>query len=136
MTRHRFECISAFLHVVTAVEEAEHLDNPLRKILPLYNQMKEKCVKLYQPLRELSIDERMVPSKSRTDFRQYVKNKPTKWGFKFWIIADSTGYTTNFNLYCGKQHTDLSLISGLGLSNDVARVITSIPSPRVLYLSG
>ena len=66
MTRHRFECISAFLHVVTAVEEAEHLDNPLCKILPLYNQMKEKRVKLYQPRRELSIDERIVPSKFRT----------------------------------------------------------------------
>ena len=65
-----------------------------------------------------------------------MTNKPTKWGFKFWVITDLTGYTTNFNLYCGKQHTDLSLISGLGLPNDVARVITSIPSPRVLYLSG
>ena len=49
------------------------------------------------------------------------KNKPTQWGFKFWVIADSTGYTTNFNLYCGKQRTDLSLISGHGLSYDVVK---------------
>lgn len=72
-----------FLHLVSAREEDEHKGHSLRKVLPLYNHIR-KCLELYQPLPELSIDERMV---------EYMPNKPTKWGFKFWVIADPTGYT-------------------------------------------
>ena len=59
----------------------------------------------------------MVKSKARSSFRQYIRNKPTKWGFKFWVIADPTGYTLDFNLYVGKRRT--IPLSGHGLSYDV-----------------
>ena len=49
--------------------------------------------------------------------RQYICNKPTKWGFKFWVLADGTGYMVDFNLYCGRKGT--STISPHGLSYDV-----------------
>ena len=117
MSRNRFETISAFFHVVTTDEEAELEGDPLQKIRPLHDKIKSTCLELYQPLRELSIDERMVKSKARTHFRQYIRNKPTKWGFKYWILADPTGYTSDFNIYCGKQRT--TVLSGLGLSYDV-----------------
>ena len=99
MSRHCFEAISSFLHVVSAEEEQKLSDHPLKKILPLHNRIKEKCFELYHPLQELSIDERMVRNKDRHRFRQYIKNKPTKWGFKFWVLADPTGYTIDFNPY-------------------------------------
>ena len=70
---------------------------------------------LYQPLQQLSVDERMLRSKARTHFRQYIRNKPTKWGFKYWVIADVTGYTVDFNLYIGKATES----SGNGLGFDV-----------------
>ena len=85
MSRNRFETISAFFHVVTTDEEAQLAGDPLKKIRPLHNEIKMKCLEFfYQLLRELSIDERMVQSKARTHFRQYIRNKPTKWGFKYW----------------------------------------------------
>ena len=34
-----------------------------------------------------SVDERMVTFNGRSSMRQYVKNKPIKWGFKFWYAA-------------------------------------------------
>ena len=46
----------------------------------------------------------MVKSKARSHFCQFIRNKPTKWGVKFWVLADSTGFTSNCSLYCGKQH--------------------------------
>ena len=56
----------------------------------------------YQPDRNVSIDERMVKSKARSGIRQYIKDKPTKWGFKLWVLADSqSGYTVDFNVYTG-----------------------------------
>lgn len=100
ISRNRFEAIGSFLHVVTPTEEAQLADHPLKKILPLHNYIKNKC---YQPLKEISIDERIVKSKAWTHFRQYIKNKPTKWGFKYWVISDPTGYTLDFNIYQGAR---------------------------------
>ena len=78
MTRNRFEAISAFFHLVTPQEELTNTQNPLKKILPLHQHMNAKCKELYQPLQQVSIDERMVKGKARTKFRQYMKDKPSK----------------------------------------------------------
>lgn len=79
MSCNRFETISLFFHLVTVRQEEEKKDHPLRKVLPLHSHMKEKCFELYQPFAHLSIDECMVKSKARSHFRQYIRNKPTKW---------------------------------------------------------
>ena len=32
-----------------------------------------------------------------------MKDKPTKWGIKLWVLADSSnGYTVDFNIYIGR----------------------------------
>ena len=98
-------------------EEAQNSADPLKKVRPFYDHVKEKCRSLYQPLQELSVDERMVKSKARSHFKQYICNKPTKWGFKFWVLADPTGYTCDYNLYCGRQRS--GTISENGLAYDV-----------------
>ena len=74
----------------------------LRKLAPLIMHMKDKCFELYQPVQQLSVDERMVKSKVRSLLIQYMRNKPTKCGFKLWVIADPTGYTIDFDVYTGK----------------------------------
>lgn len=74
-------------------------------------------MELYQPDAEISIDERMVKSKARFSFKQYIRNKPTKWGFKLWCLCDSrTGYTVNFSVYRGKEG---EILSANGLGHDV-----------------
>ena len=93
--------IGCFLRVITT-EEVAMASDPLRKIRPLQEHIKKKCLQFYQPCQYLSIDERMVKSKARCHLVQYMKNKPCKWGFKYWVIADSSGYTVDFDLYAGK----------------------------------
>ena len=57
-------------------------------------------MKYWQPIEQISIDERMVRNKGRYSFRQCIKDKPTKWGMK----ADSiTGYTYNFFVHTGDR---------------------------------
>lgn len=90
------------------------------------------CALYYQPLRELSVDERGVESKARSHFRQYVRNKPTKWGFKYWVLTDPTGYTLDFNLYCGVHRT--AAISEQRLSYDVVTNLMQMYQQQGCYL--
>ena len=116
----RYELIRTFLHVVPTEEEAALAGNRLSKILPLHDHIKNKCLELYQPQQQqLSVDERMVKAKARSRFRQYMRQKPTKWGMKYWVVADTSGYTLDFNLYVGKDEG----YSAKGLSYDVVMTL-------------
>jgi Transposase IS4 len=49
-----------------------------------------------------SIDENMVKFKGRNAMKQYMKNKPIKWGFKMWArCCSKTGYLFQFDYYTG-----------------------------------
>ena len=60
----------------------------------------------------------MVKSHHRSGIRQYIKDKPTRWGINLWVLADSSnGYTVDFNVYIGKSAGQR--ISEFGLGYDV-----------------
>ena len=103
LTCQRFELIGTFLPVVTKQEEEEVKEDRLRKLLPLINYIKSKCFEFYQPVQQLAVDEWMVKSKARSHLIQFMRNKPVKWGFKLWVIANPSGYTLDFNVYTGKD---------------------------------
>ncbi|XP_067099761.1 piggyBac transposable element-derived protein 4-like isoform X1 [Osmerus mordax] len=110
MSRDRFKAILAALHVVDPLKEDNQ--DRLKKLRYLMDHLKQKCQQLFQPNQNLAIDERMVKSKGRSGFKQYMKCKPTRWGFKLWVIATSdSGYTLDFNIYTGssvERDTDLA----------------------------
>ncbi|XP_071480251.1 piggyBac transposable element-derived protein 4-like [Diadema antillarum] len=110
----RFEEILQFLHVVDHEKENRRTEGKLTAVKYCLDFIREKCLLLFQPGRSISIDERMVKSKGRSGMRQYIKDKPVKWGFKLWVLADAdTGYTSNFFVYTGKQDGN-RLQHGLG----------------------
>ena len=48
----------------------------------------------------------MVKFKGRSCMKQYVKNEPIKWRFKFWYgCASERGYLYQFDLYFGKKES-------------------------------
>lgn len=61
----------------------------------------------YKLSRDISIDETMVPHKGRLSFKQYIKNKPTQWGIKLWVLSEArTGYVYRFQVYLGKENNN------------------------------
>ena len=82
--------------------------------------MKAKCKELHQQLQQVSIDERTVKSKARTKFRQYMKDKPSKWGFKYWVISDPSAYSYDYNPYLGAAQSDRS---DHGVAHDVVTTL-------------
>ena len=96
-SRDRFRAIMAFFRC----NDHTAMDNndKLRHVRYLIDNVKQSCQEFFQCSKEVAVDERMVRSKHRSGMRQYNKNKPTKWGLKLWVLADSdTGYTYNFNV--------------------------------------
>ena len=117
MARDRFKALMAMLHVVDFADE--NPNDKLRKVVGFANSIREKCKALYQPSKHMAVDERNVKSKHRSGIRQYVKNKPTKFGIKLWVLADSAnGYTYDFEIYAGKTGAQQA-ISNNGLGYDI-----------------
>ncbi|UYV65868.1 hypothetical protein LAZ67_3005763 [Cordylochernes scorpioides] len=88
---------------ITTRKERKKLDKlaPIREFVEafVYN-----CKKLYTPGENNTIDEKLIPFRGSCGFRQYMPNKPAKYGLKFYTICDArTFYTFNFEIYCGKQ---------------------------------
>ncbi|XP_063073836.1 piggyBac transposable element-derived protein 4-like [Engraulis encrasicolus] len=92
----------------------------LQKVKPMYTELQEACRNNFHPYQHLSVDERMVATKARIGFKQHQKDKPTKWGYKLFVLADSRfGYTWNFFIYEGKSsEASQALVAGKGLSYD------------------
>ena len=60
----------------------------------------------------------MCKFKGKRIMRQYMKNKPIKWGFKFWFRCGAkSGYLYEFDMYLGKSgNTKFSLGESVVLS--------------------
>ena len=66
----------------------------------------------------------MIAFKGRLSFRQYMPAKPTKYGIKVWLTADSSnGFVLNHKVYLGKER-NAALHHGLGYD-----VVTDICLP-------
>ena len=107
MTKNRFEELSQYLHFANSETEPQREDanyDRLFKIRPILSIVLENNQNAYEPSKNLSVDEAMIAFKGRLSFRQYMPAKPTKYGIKVWMAADSqNGYVTNFSVYLGQE---------------------------------
>ena len=88
-------------------------EDKFAKARPLIDKLNEQCLANYLPEQSVSIDEFMVPYFGRHGCKHYMRNKPVKFGSKFWVAATPLGYAIQFYQYAGKdENYDLNL--GLG----------------------
>lgn len=79
------------------------LDNlaPIRKV---FDEFTSRCQNNYQIGEYATIDEMLEGFRGRCKFRQYIGNKPNKYGIKIYSLTDSRMfYTANMEVYAGKQ---------------------------------
>ena len=106
MKRNRFSLVLRFLHLNDSTQymrKGEPGHDPLFKLRPFIEPLFERFQTSYTLSREICVDESIIGYKGRLSFIQYMPKKPTKWGMKAYILADSqTGYLQNWYLYTGE----------------------------------
>ena len=143
MTRTRFSEILQNVHFTDNLQELPPKDSEsfdrAWKLRPLFDHLQTHFQKAFQPQSNQSIDEHMCKFKGKSLMRQYMKNKPIKWGFKVWFCCGSkSGYLYEFDMYLGKtefglgESVVLSLCESLKNSNCYAYFDNFITSPKLL----
>ncbi|KAG5887482.1 hypothetical protein JTB14_006968 [Gonioctena quinquepunctata] len=107
----RFPPILRYLHI-NNIENAPKKGDPnfdkLYKLKPMVTHLNQEFKEIFSPARQLSIDERMVGFKGGSSLKQYMPMKPTKRGFKIWVMACAkSGYMLSFKIYEGKGSEDI-----------------------------
>lgn len=65
------------------------------KVKNIVDYVGTKFLEVYKPTKYLSADESTVSFKGRVVFKMYNPQKPTKWGLRLYVLADSTnGYVS------------------------------------------
>lgn len=134
MTVNRYEKIRRYLHFN---DNEKHLprENPdydrLHKLRPLIDCLNKNFCKDIPIEQFLSVDEQICSTKARHHLKQYLPNKPHKWGFKFFVLCGVSGYAYNFEMYSGQENAEKDrLINELDLgasANVVVRLTRIVP---------
>ena len=70
----------------------------------LFDHLGKHFQDMLHPEAHQSIDKHMCKFKGKHIMRQYMKNKPIKWGLKFWFRCGAkSGYLYEFDMYLGKK---------------------------------
>ena len=89
------------LNVPTAGQSNYDKLHKIRPILLLFFAKFESAYDLHQ---NISIGECMIPWRGRLSFRQFIADKPTRFGLKVWVLADSeTKYIFRQQIYIAKN---------------------------------
>ncbi len=87
-----------FLHICDKVPHCQPGYDPLFKV--------RRCLDIIAPVLESEYNphEQMVKFKGRLGLKQYMKDKPTKWGIKVFVLADAiTSFVFRFQVYTDKN---------------------------------
>ena len=107
MERRRFDFIRYCFHLNDNSKQPpanSDSSDSLYKVRPLYNLLQENCRKYWKLGTFVSLDESMVNWKGKSRYKQYIRSKPIRWGFKFFCLCDpETGYFKDFELYTGRK---------------------------------
>ncbi|XP_050392713.1 piggyBac transposable element-derived protein 4-like [Patella vulgata] len=119
MSQDRFLAIWSMLHCVNEEDPTVDKMDKIYKSRPIFNYLIDNFQHHFVPDCELSLDEGMIPTKNSLSIKQYIKDKPIKWGLKTFLLTDSKhGYIMNAEVYTGKR-ADALTVDNLGITGNL-----------------
>ena len=90
MSQKRFLFLLYCLHFDNSTTQNQRQEaDKLAVISKIYNQFVLACEANYSPGVGCTVDKSLLGFKGRCDFKQYIPNKPTKYGTKVYVMGDS-----------------------------------------------
>lgn len=128
MSRNRFDKLRNYVHLndnsnMKPRDDTEY--DKLFKIRPVIDAVLSNFAAI-ELEEHISVDEIIIPFKGRSSLKQYIKNKPHKWGIKLFARAGISGIIYDFEVYIGKG--TVKNASTLGISGDIVmRLVDNVP---------
>lgn len=129
MTCNRFEEIKRYLHFNDNTLQIPHGQpgfDKLFKIRPFLQKFRERLL-LVPKEEHLAVDEQIIPTKARSSLKQYNPKKPHKWGYKIFVLSGVSGFSYDFDFYCGATTLEEDVLDLGTSSNVVAKLSATIP---------
>ena len=108
----------------------------LYKIREVCELFRKQWKAVYNPGRDLCVDESLVLFKGRLAFKQYIRTKRSRFGMKFYTLSTDTGITLDNIIYCGRLEEDLDQVDGYLTTERIPITMMKdyLEEGRVLYL--
>lgn len=138
MSRDRLLQLRNAHHVVHSYTQSLPLNNespnPLWKVQPIIDRVRNACNKLERVPGYYSIDEQIIPFTRRCALRQVVKNKPRPVELKNFVFTTSDGLMLDFDIYRGAKTMFGATNLGLGASLVLlVHLIKTVPPGSCVY---
>jgi len=143
MSYDAFMLIHKYLHLSN--NQTSNKGDPLAKVRPLLAHLIFLYRTFYNPFPKVSIDEFMIKYDGRLYFKQYIQNKPTKWGIKGYLMSDAdNGYCYKIRIYGGQkefildenlsssENTVLRFLDGYECPNTTVYIDNYYTGPKLL----
>ena len=121
MARNDFDTCMKYLHLADNGNLPKN--DKFGKIRPLIDHLNKKCLENSVPEKNICIDESMVRYFGKHNAKQYMKSKPTKFGYKIWCAATRLGYVITFEPYQGAGTFECDRT--LGMAGTIVKELTS-----------
>ena len=122
MSRDRYFQIMRYLHFVDNQEEVKDKNSPnydkLFKVRKLLDLLLPRFLEVYNPERNLSIDETLITFKGKIYFRQFICIKPGRFGINCFTLAETSSASMDLSAKYTlgkKMQWDLGRRSVMGL---------------------
>ncbi|XP_051982308.1 piggyBac transposable element-derived protein 3-like [Xyrauchen texanus] len=131
MSSKRFRLMKRLVHFNDDTQIAGTIDR-FFKVRPLFSHLNAAFRSEPQTPKQ-SVDEVMVAYKGKAagNLRQYIKNKPDKWGFKLFARASEDGFIHDMVLYQGKNTLEAHGVpltpeqTAMGVTSQIVSVLAS-----------
>lgn len=105
MSQQRFNFLIRALRFDNRTDRAERMaQDKLAPFREIFDYVVKKCTENFSPGECVTIDEMLWKFRGRCGFRQYMRNKPAKYGLKVFSLVDARAfYVVNMEMYLGRQ---------------------------------
>jgi len=89
--------------------QLSHILSPVWRVRTLFEIFKKNIKQFGFFETANAVDEMMVKFYGRLQIKQFIRNKPIRFGIKLWVLCGKDGYLFDCDIYCGKNVNDEKL---------------------------